>query len=555
MNLLAARKGTGFDRFDAAVLAAYAGVLAWAIHHHQPFVDEAQAWVIARDSSLHELLFRRLHYEGCPALWPLILWVATRLHLPYAGLNWLAGFLALPGVFLLLRHAPFPRIFRWLFPFTFFLQYQYAVIARPYVLFPGLLFALCILFTLSKPRPIFFALVAGLLVNISFQAALIAAVFSLLYLRNLWLLPGHSTQRASSRQIVAAVGLFVLLSALSAAVAFPAPDVVLVSAPSKAVVAKPNAILLKLVPEERMPSGAAPLDPPLESIASGKASQNAADYPAIVRAAIATIILGANAACFPIAKSNLLAVCFLACMLLWLWSRRCLYLALPFFIAVLFSVQIVVFDYHTGLFLLALVAAVWIALESFPPTRRTPWIQPLSGGVAIAVVLLQIGWSTHCIRSETFAPYDPGRETEAFLVGNFPGKRIAGFSYESVSTQAYAKQNLFFNQPKAFWLWSIPVSIDRRRAEALAQHPDVVVAGDLITREELVFNQWITILPAGTHPYLPMLQFWQQHGYRITHRFCGDRFVRMGVSDTFCEVILEPVPGYVAVTLSSQGPR
>jgi hypothetical protein len=37
-----------------------------------------------------------------------------------------------------------------------------------------------------------------------------------------------------------------------------------------------------------------------------------------------------------------------------------------------------------------------------------------------------------------------------------------------------------------------------------------------------------------------MTEFWQDHGYRITHRFCGDRFVRLGVSHTVCELIMEP---------------
>jgi hypothetical protein len=52
MDFLTARKGSGFDRFDAVVLALYASVLAWGIYFYQPFVDEAQAWLIGRDSSL-----------------------------------------------------------------------------------------------------------------------------------------------------------------------------------------------------------------------------------------------------------------------------------------------------------------------------------------------------------------------------------------------------------------------------------------------------------------------------------------------------------------------
>jgi hypothetical protein len=171
---------------------------------------------------------------------------------------------------------------------------------------------------------------------------------------------------------------------------------------------------------------------------------------------------------------------------------------------------------------------------------RSPWVQPLFGIVALVVVLLQMGWSYHCIHGETFASTDPGRDTEAFLARNFPGKRIAGFAFESVSTQAYAQRNLFFNQPHAFWVWSVNVWTDRRRTEALEQHPDIVVAGDLIFRDEYASDQWLSLVHVGSRPDSQMLQFWQQHGYRITHQFCGDRFSRLGVDNTFCEDILEP---------------
>ena len=40
--------------------------------------------------------------------------------------------------------------------------------------------------------------------------------------------------------------------------------------------------------------------------------------------------------------------------------------------------------------------------------------------------------------------------------------------------------NLFFNQDHTYWLWSNANAIDLRRTEALLQHPDVVVIGDLI---------------------------------------------------------------------------
>jgi len=555
MDFLTARKGSGFDRFDAAVLTLYAGVLAWGIYFYQPFVDEAQAWLIARDSSLRELLLRRLHYEGAPALWPLMLWVANRLHLPYAGINWMGGCFALVGIYILLRFAPFPRIFRWLLPFTYFLQYQYAVVARPYVMFPALLFTLCIMFTLRKPRPVLFGLIAGLLANISLHAAIAAGIFALLYLYELYRPRQRSTERVNSRRVAAGAALFVALSLCSAAVAFPAADAATALCAGKTLV-KPNAILLKLVPEDRLPTSAPPLDAPLDpGGASSATSEPHAGYSPIVFLTVKTIILGANAAFYPIAQSNTLAICFVAGICIWLRSRGCPRLVLPYLVAVLLSVSVFVFDHHTGIFLLSLVAAAWIALNlaSDDEASRPRWIEPAFCVVSLVVVALQIGWSVHCIRSITLMPSDPGRETEAFLVENFAGKRVAGFGFESTSTQAYSPQKLFFNQPHAFWMWSARLLADRRRTEALEQHPDVVVVDDVTSGGNIIFDQWLPLFPVGKRSNVQMIEFWQENGYRTTHQFCGHQFRRAGLSYTFCELIMEPGPVANEGPLRAQG--
>ncbi len=49
---------------ETLVLAGYAVFVASAIAHHEPWADEAQAWQLARNVSLHGLLATYLHYEG-----------------------------------------------------------------------------------------------------------------------------------------------------------------------------------------------------------------------------------------------------------------------------------------------------------------------------------------------------------------------------------------------------------------------------------------------------------------------------------------------------------
>ena len=537
-----------FEVPDAVVLVLYAFVLCWGIHDHRPWMDEAQAWLIARDDSMRDLLLRRLHYEGAPALWHLLLKCAIGLHLPYAGLNWLAGLFAFLGVFALVRFSPFPRLFRWLLPFTFYLQYQYAVIARPYVLFPLLLFALCITYSLQKSRPVLFAFLAGLLVNINLHAAVLGCLFAILYFVELYR-THEPIAPHPKRRVAVAVSLFLIFCGLSVLSAFPAPDA-MVKPVATGRVKTPNRLLVQLIPLERMPASAPPLDPPLNGVTSLSAAQSAP--PGLARTATPTfahrashkllevIRVTADVATFPIAESNVLSVIFLLTFALWLWSRDSLRLALPWLIAVPFAASIWIYDHHTGMFVLALVAAAWISLNRQIQTRSSGAIPAAMSAIALLVILLQIGWTAHAIHAETYRPYDPGKETEAFLVKNYPGRRIAGFGFETVSLQPYATHNLFANWDHTYLLWSNSNPVDLRRTEALAQHPDVVVIGDLVQQQDSLYNQWAEEAPPGFHPSAAMISFWEQHGYHETHRFCGERYMRAGSDNSACELLLEP---------------
>ncbi len=100
---------------------------------HEPWFDEAVAWLIARDSSLYEILFTAPHYEGHPSLWHLILVPFAKTGAPYE-LSLCLISLAFTGtaMFLFVFKSPFKRIFRLVMPFTYYLFFQYSVISRPY---------------------------------------------------------------------------------------------------------------------------------------------------------------------------------------------------------------------------------------------------------------------------------------------------------------------------------------------------------------------------------------------------------------------------------------
>ena len=44
-------------------------VVIIGLYFHETWYDEAQAYLIARDASLHDIMFYLTHYEGHPPLW------------------------------------------------------------------------------------------------------------------------------------------------------------------------------------------------------------------------------------------------------------------------------------------------------------------------------------------------------------------------------------------------------------------------------------------------------------------------------------------------------
>jgi hypothetical protein len=527
---------------DWLILILYTAVLAYAIPHHLASDDEAQAWLLARDNGFHDIFFVRMHYEGGPALWPMLLRIAFLLHVPFQTISWIGATFAIAGIAVWLAASPLPCIFRWLLPFTFFLQYQYAVIARPYALFPFFLFLLCILFTQARPRPVLFALTAGILINISLHAALLGCFFSVLYWLRLRSMPGQT--RPTKPRLAAAVVLLICCGLFSALSAFPAPDVCTDGFIGDTT-GTTHPFIRSFLPVNRLPPGSPPLDPFIrpDLVKNGAPEPTVMPNPILLLVA-KSIVFGADAAFFPLSASNLLALALLIAVWCWFRSLGSLELLLPYVLTIILAVQIAVFDHHTGLFVLALFAAVWIALETTPPpnpnVRPNRWSAPLLSALSLIVMVNQIGWSFHTIRSEAHHPYDPGLATSDYIKQHLAGKRIVGIGYATVTTQAYFLQSVFINQPHAYWVWSAPIFINRRRTEALNKHPDAVIIEDYVSRSGFFYNQVAIVKSDGAHAFALQRRFWEQHGYHVTQTFCGDRLFRDSSTHSACELVLLP---------------
>lgn len=159
----------------------YVILVSFIAFHHVPWRDEAQAWLIARDCNLLGM-YHQLGYEGTPGLWHLILFPFAQLGFPYISMQIIHALLAIGVVYVFLFHAPFPLLFRIPFVFSYYIAYEYAVIARSYVLTVLLLFVIATQYSKRFTNPLRYSLLVFLLFQTNLHACFIAASLLLAYL-------------------------------------------------------------------------------------------------------------------------------------------------------------------------------------------------------------------------------------------------------------------------------------------------------------------------------------------------------------------------------------
>lgn len=562
--LLAWRSRAHFGWVEGLVFAGYCALVSFIIPFHEPWGDEAQAWLIARDNSVWEIIRSRLHYEGAPPLWHLLLHAFHLAGGRYTGIDWFGAAFAAAGIFVMLRWSPFPLLIRSLLPFTFFLAYQYAVIARSYVLFPLLVFALCALYG-KQQKIIWFALTAGLLANLSMQGIVVASLLCLIYILDVVRARGLAGLRTWPR-LKGAVALYAAMAGVATFVALPPPDVNFIAGN----VASGGAIheaLAQLIPgTPNLYLQAAPLDPwfppdrepPQPSFVHApgqwlawkvnhRPELNELGDPApqtFVQARAEDFLSFASQATWPISTSNLLACAFLVTLALWLRERSALRLLIPWMALIIIGQVLWVTDHHVGMLLITLLAAMWIGFERFPG-RGVSRTQTALTLLLAFILALQIGWTVHCARADIHGSYDPGPETARFLKEH-PVSSTAGFHFWAVSVQPYFDRQPFYNERTQYWLWSWNADSDRYYRTVVADRPARIVYSVEFPGDGQMRNQWIQIgkMPTAeeklTLPWDQLYSYFKLHGYVETHRFCGVRFARLKSSFIACDLILEP---------------
>ena len=461
----------------------YAALVAFAIPYHEPWVDEAQAWQLARNLPLTSLFKTYIRYEGSPGLWHFLLWMMIRIHISYAGLHWICGAIATAAVWHLLFRSPFPRYLKLSLPFTYFLLFQYAIVARNYVLVPLLLFLAAIAW---RKSPFRLALALGLLANVSLHAAVISGGLAVIYtieqIRN-----RRGKPFKDRRKFLLCASLLFAFYAFAIWTAWPPRDLIL-------------------------------------SSVRGQSSLY------LLRAAYSLLL--------PTCQPWIVSIPFWTALVLWFHARHRLYCLLPVLFFAIFSGEVSVAWWHAGLLIPRLICLLWSTWTAPGTVARE--LEVAGRTVLVVMIVTQILWSGYALFYDHYYPYSPDLAAAKFLspfvgedasiavtyISGAADKRVR--AYPAVGILPYFDHNIFANTPYPFWWWSDQDPTEDRFNAMLPSHPHFVLVEE--THESPV---------ARIDLDKPKYESLVKNGYRFVNSFCGSQPWQLEPGETLCHVVFE----------------
>jgi hypothetical protein len=493
-------------------LIVYAALLAYVIPRHEPWADEAQAWELAKWLSLKSLFGTYIHYECTPGLWHLLLWLLARMHVTYGGMHWISGVIALGSMVLLTLEAPFPLPLRLLLPFTYFFVFQYAVVARSYILFPLILFALACIWPSRQKRSFAVAVLLGLLANVSVDG--FAAALGVIVVLAIERYPCRAEDLPRWKQWIAPVLLLAAMLAFAAWCIMPARD----------------AGWLVIAEKMRSPDASAAL------VNMTRRAEPAIRFlPFHLELAFATQHQFIHVLSHALADKFHLGLITWALLMWRLKKQSMLRYSIPaVFLAVLGTFTPYLF-YHAGLLWVLFLFLWWITWPEKCFQGEAKWTEAallISVALCIAIHLI---WATAAIRYDASMPYSPGRDGAVVLQSYINrGYKVDGAvlskteserqgQYFITDMEPYFATEPFSNKAHRFWFWG---GEDMRTKYIVdsGKRSSVVV----------VDEGWDDELSKAEERRLELI------GYKRAKVVCGQAYYPYQPSAPVCHVFYEP---------------
>jgi hypothetical protein len=171
------------------LLSVYLLISIVGMVHHELWLDEAQHFLIGRDSHSLPEMYYNMRYDGHPRLWNGLLYLITHYITPsYIGMQVFHLMIATCTAFIFLRYAPFSLLIRILILSGYYFLFEYDLISRNYALGILLLFICCLLMRDPRKNILWMGMLLFLMCNVhlfyAFAAMGIYFYLSLEYIKN-----------------------------------------------------------------------------------------------------------------------------------------------------------------------------------------------------------------------------------------------------------------------------------------------------------------------------------------------------------------------------------
>ena len=217
------------DKLTWLILMLYVGLLIFVSYYHEPWHDEAQAWLIARDDSIWQLLTVTTHYEGHPPLWHLCLMPFAKLGVPYElGLKSINILFSVIASSLVIFKSPLPWYLRFTIPFSYFFFYQYGVVNRSYSLLLALIMLAAYYYPQRGAKPYHLALTLGAMAATQAYGMMLACGIALAWLWEIGKQLRSTLELSISglwqRKEIKALALLLFIAVFNGLLILPRPD-------------------------------------------------------------------------------------------------------------------------------------------------------------------------------------------------------------------------------------------------------------------------------------------------------------------------------------------
>jgi hypothetical protein len=359
-------------------------------YHHEPFSDEAQSYLIARDVPLFDIIKDVARTEGHPLLWYLWLKVLIFCGLTYKYICFSSIIPYFFGVSLFVYKAPFSKIIKYLFPLTYFIFFQYNIVARSYSLILLFIVLSAIYYPKRQDHPYLYPVVLMLLGQITVYTLILATG---IFFMGLW----EDWQKKEIKYSSLVVYTIYLL--LVAAMLFPTKD---------------NQYFLSLSPSLPLTGVKT-----IRTISSGFITYDGYDLDNAVMLYIGTIYF-----------------IYLVMSLLQLYRKETIFLLIPALVFLCYANKM----WHSGIVILTIMCIFWLKNKKITLDLKI---------LLTLFFIVQLGWSAQALITDKNNNYSAGKDAYQFLSSqNIANEQVLKLTFNATAVCPY-----FNSKDCPYWDW------------------------------------------------------------------------------------------------------